>query len=40
MVKNFREEIKLANERKLLVARIRDQYQFAVTKNKITNTDF
>lgn len=40
MVKDFREEAKQANDRKLLEAKIKDQYQFAITKNKITNTDF
>lgn len=41
MVKDFREEeAKQANERKLLEAKMKDQYQFAVTKNKITHTDF
>lgn len=28
------------NERKLLEAKINDQYQFAISKNKITHTDF
>lgn len=40
MFKNFREEQERANERKLLEAKIADQYKFANTKNKITHTDF
>lgn len=40
MFKNFREEQEKANERKLLEAKIADQYKFANTKNKITHTDF
>lgn len=40
MFKNIREEQERANERKLLEAKIKDQYQFAISKNKITHTDF
>lgn len=40
MFKNFREEQEKANERKLLEAKINDQYKFANTKNKITHTHF
>lgn len=41
MFKNIRnDETERANERNLLEAKIEDKYQFAVTKNKITNTDF
>ena len=40
MLKNIREEQERANERKLLEAKIKDQYQFAIFKNKITHTDF
>ena len=40
MYKNFREEQEKSSERSLLEAKILDKYKFAVTKNKITNTDF
>lgn len=41
MFKNFGEnEKERADARKLLEAKILDKYKFAVSKNKITNTDF
>lgn len=40
MFKNYREEQEKANERNLLEAKINDKYKFAISKNKITNTDF
>lgn len=40
MSKDIRENQEKSNERKLLEAKIRDQYKFAVSKNKITYTDF
>lgn len=40
MFKDIREEIERANERNLLEAKIYDKYKFAISKNKITNTDF
>lgn len=41
MFKNIREDEKeRANQRKLLEAKIQDKYKFAISKNKITNTDF
>ena len=41
MAKNFwEEEQKRIDERKLLEAKINDKYKFAISKNKITNTDF
>lgn len=40
MFKSFGEESKGTDERKLLEAKIKDKYQFAISKNKITNTDF
>lgn len=40
MFKDCREELKQANEQKLLEAKIEDKIRFAVSKNKITHTDF
>lgn len=40
MFKDCREEVKQANEQKLLEAKIEDKLQFAISKNKITHTDF
>ncbi len=40
MFKDCREEVKQANEQKLLEAKIEDKIEFAISKNKITYTDF
>ena len=40
MFKNFRENQQNSSERSLLEAKICDKYKFAMSKNKITNTDF
>lgn len=40
MFKDNREEQERINARKLLEAKIEDRYEFAVSKNKITHTDF
>ncbi len=41
MFKNSRkEELKKGYERSLLEAKIQDKYQFSITKNKMTHTDF
>ena len=40
MFKDCREEVKQAEEQKMLEARVEDKFQFAISKNKITHTDF
>lgn len=40
MFKDCREEVKQVEEQKMLEARVEDKFQFAISKNKITHTDF